>query len=179
MPTEGNLLKVRLLNHMGIKQAYPLELLFALSPSTAERERAFPAIKAVKTRGRSTISKLNQIRIVTCGPSVKDFDPSDSVDHWLNSCSGSDSRHFKPITKPSTAADIQPGPSTTMSASAIATTATPDDSSTDLFSEVMTKLGDSATRHKLQRPCVMTSVHSRNWIMDSFLLQVSGMSFSF
>jgi len=153
MPTEWNLLKVRLSKRMGIKQTHPLDFLFALSPFTAECERAFSSIKAVKTPGRSTIGKLNQIKIVTCGPSVKDFDPSDSVDHWLNSCSRSDSRHLnqKPITRPSTAADIQPGSSTTMSASAIATTATPDDSSTDLFSKVMTKLGDSATRHKLKK----------------------------
>lgn len=127
IPTEWNLLKVRLSNRMGIKKAHPLdvytdilkcqeftnvalliELLFALSPSTAECERAFSAMNAIKTLGRSTLGQqnlLNQLRIVTCGPSVKDFDPTDSVNLWLNSCSGSGSRHLnhKPRTKPFTA----------------------------------------------------------------------------
>jgi len=121
-------------------------------------------MNAIKTPGRSTLGQqnlLNQLRIVTCGPSVKDFDPTDSVNLWLNSCSGSGSRHLnhKPRTKPFTAttaaaADVQPGSSTTMSPSATATTATPDSSSsasTDLFSEAMIKLGDSATRDKLKK----------------------------
>ncbi|KAH3708399.1 hypothetical protein DPMN_099528 [Dreissena polymorpha] len=53
----------------------------------------------VKTPTRSVLKQenlVNQMRIVLCGPEIKDFDPSSAVLHWLSSGQGSRHLTYKP-----------------------------------------------------------------------------------
>ncbi|KAH3888791.1 hypothetical protein DPMN_012831 [Dreissena polymorpha] len=53
----------------------------------------------VKTPTRSVLKQenlVNQMRIVLCGPEIKDFDPSSAVLHWFSSGQGSRNLTYKP-----------------------------------------------------------------------------------
>lgn len=91
-----------------------IELLLTISPSTAACERSFSSMNLIKTPSRSTLSQANlknQMRIVLSGPSLQDFDASDSVMHWLENCKGG--RHL--THKPRVSQTQQSGAPTTSS----------------------------------------------------------------
>lgn len=116
-----------------------IELLFAISPSTAECERSFSSMNLIKTPSRSSMSQanlLNQMRVVMSGPSLDEFDPTDSVGYWLGSGKGSRHITYTPRSKKT----AEPSASSSV-----------PESDTQLLQEVMEKLGDSDTRLKLKQ----------------------------
>lgn len=73
-----------------------VNIMLTISPSTAECERGFSAMNALKSQYRTSLkqeSLSNLMRIKVDGPPVKDFNPNESVVTWLNS--GKGTRHTK------------------------------------------------------------------------------------
>ena len=117
-----------------------IELLLTVSPSTAACERSFSSMNHIKTPYRSTLSQdnlQNQMRIVLSGPSLQDYDASDSVDYWLNSCKGGRHLFHQPkIVHPSTSTGAE---------------LNLEQFDPNFVSLVMDKIGDSKARIQLKK----------------------------
>ena len=68
-----------------------VEMMVAVSPSTAQCERGFSAMNRIKTPQRNALasSTLNDLMTICVdGPSLEDFDPTAAVNAWLTSGPG-------------------------------------------------------------------------------------------
>lgn len=71
-----------------------VELMLAISGSTAQCERSFSAQNIIKTNLRATLNQDSLqmlMRVKVEGPPLAEFNPTESIGHWLTS--GSGSRH--------------------------------------------------------------------------------------
>lgn len=81
-----------------------VEIMFTVSPSTAECERSFSAMNRLKTLNRNSLDQVSLqdlMNIVVHGPTMDDFSPDDSIDVWLTSGPGTrhTNGHLTPIIR--------------------------------------------------------------------------------
>lgn len=77
-----------------------IEILLVISPTTAECERGFSAMKQVKTQLRNCIKQDTLQMLMTVqqhGPTLEKFSPEKAVSHWLNG--GKGTRHVNGHSK--------------------------------------------------------------------------------
>ncbi|KAG1659359.1 Protein TAPT1 [Nymphon striatum] len=73
-----------------------INIMLTISPSTAQCERGFSAMNGLKTQYRTSLNQnslSHLMRVKVDGPSVKDFNPTDSLVTWINS--GKSTKHLK------------------------------------------------------------------------------------
>ncbi|XP_070535062.1 zinc finger protein 862-like [Ptychodera flava] len=78
-----------------------VELILAISPSTASCERGFSSMNNIKNHLRTQLTQeslSDQLHVVCEGPTLEDFNADTTIKHWLTSTSGS--RHVHGHAKP-------------------------------------------------------------------------------
>ncbi|XP_023932929.1 zinc finger protein 862-like [Lingula anatina] len=94
-----------------------MDLLLTLPPTSVNNETTFSRSKLTKNkrRGHLQTSNLNDILVVeTCSPPVEEFDPKNSIDHWMVTPSGRRRRvgytRPKPLSSASTSRECDMNP---------------------------------------------------------------------
>ncbi|XP_060084946.1 zinc finger protein 862-like [Ylistrum balloti] len=80
-----------------------IEILFALSPSTAKCERSFSAMKRIKTGLRSSLNQdslVNLMQVANMDTSVLDYNPLPAINTWLGNAKFRRAVTEKPTVQP-------------------------------------------------------------------------------